>query len=77
MQEGMHIQESWSRVRGNDSSSVGIAKIPVYSIKHSLLSDRAAREICPASNCEPEAKIAKLAEIQYMFVFVCIRDMLT
>ena len=62
MQDGMHIQESWSSVRGKESRSVGIAKMPVYSIRHSLLFESSAREICPASSWEPDAKTAKLIE---------------
>jgi hypothetical protein len=43
--------------------------MPVYSIKQSLLSERAARDICPASSWEPDAKTAKLVEFSMCLCF--------
>ena len=60
MHDGMHSQESWSRVRGKESKSVGMAKMPVYHIKQSLFSERTLKVICPANSCDPVAQMAKM-----------------
>lgn len=60
MHDGMQSHESWSSVRGNESRSVGIAKMPVYHIRQSLFSERTPRLICPASSCDPVAQMAKM-----------------
>ena len=57
---GMLSQESRSRVRGREKMKVGMAKMPVYSIRHSWLFDKMPRAIWPASSCPPVAKIAKM-----------------
>jgi hypothetical protein len=59
-QDGIHSHERLSSRRGKLRSSVGIAKIPVYSIKQSLLSERADKAICPARSWLPVKKIAMI-----------------
>lgn len=47
---GTLSQLNRSRVRGKAQMSVGMAKMPVYNIRQSFLSERAPRAIWPASN---------------------------
>lgn len=48
MQERMERMDNWSNVRGKERMVVGMAKMPVYSIRQSRLPESVESDICPA-----------------------------